>query len=178
MEISIEDIQNKFEQLPEDIKWAIMGAKIDEKLIEIGNGYKLTVTQMGQLSLETHAVMLGFLHPDKFTASIKASLNLEDEKANLISTDVNNKIIKNIRERLVELHNADKTSSIEETKISIDNKEIEKENIKPLQSTMVNKLLNTVSTNNTKTNYSLDNTTKEIKVENVKKVDPYRMPIE
>lgn len=94
MELSIEDIKNKFEKLPEDLKWAIIGAKIDEKLMQIGSAQGLNIRQIGQLSLETHAVMMGFVHPDQFASSIKASLGLDEERVRLITASVNERIIK------------------------------------------------------------------------------------
>lgn len=101
MEISLEEIQKKFESLPEDLKWAIMAANVDDNIIEIGQKENLTVEQMGQLSLETHMVMFGFTHPDKFEESVKNSLKLPEEKTHAIVNDVNEKILKEIREKLM-----------------------------------------------------------------------------
>ena len=80
MEITIEEIQKMFEKLPEDLKWAIMAAKVDEKIMEIGKEQGLNIEQMGQLSLETHMVMFGVTHPDKFQESIQASMRLPEFK--------------------------------------------------------------------------------------------------
>ena len=102
MEITLEEIQKKFESLPEDLKWTIMAARVDDNIIEIGQKEGLTVEQMGQLSLETHMVMFGFTHPDKFEESVKKSLKLPDEKIHAIVNDVNEKILKEIREKLIE----------------------------------------------------------------------------
>ena len=103
LEITIDEIQKKFESLPEDLKWAIMGAKVDENITVIGQESGLNVEQMGQLSLETHMVMFGFTHPDNFEESLKASLNLPDEKIKMIVNMVNEKILKKIREKLINL---------------------------------------------------------------------------
>jgi len=193
MELSIEDIKNKFEKLPEDLKWAIMGANIDEKLMQIGTAQGLNIRQIGQLSLETHAVMLGFVHPDDFGPSIKASLGLPDDKVNLITQSVNEKIIKGVRERLVELRggampvveNPPKLpkeeievveTNIEKAKEDKLEELIEKEDKKITNGVIANKLVNTVASNNVKTNYSLDNVSKG--EPEAKKIDPYRMPID
>lgn len=104
MELSIEEIQKKFDSLPEDLKWAIMAANADQKITEIGKNYELNVAQMGQLSLETHAVMLGFTHPEKFEESVKASLGLPEEKIGLIIRAVNEKILKGIKEKVLALY--------------------------------------------------------------------------
>lgn len=104
MEITIEEIQKKFDNLPEDLRWAIMAADVDEKITEIGKSQNLTVQQMGQLSLETHVVMFGLIHPDKFEESLQASLGLEPEKIKTIVMLVNEKILKNIREKIMSLY--------------------------------------------------------------------------
>jgi len=195
MELSIEDIKNKFEKLPEDLKWAIMGANIDQKLMQMGSIHGLNIRQIGQLSLETHAVMLGFIHPDAFESSIKASLGLDDEKAKLVALSVNEKIIKGVREKLVELRGGVmpvvenppklpkeeisepeiKITEEEKREIKIEEK-IKEEDKKITNGIIKNKLIGTVATNNVKTDYTINNNPKgEVEV---KKVDPYRMPIE
>jgi hypothetical protein len=104
IEVTLEEIQKKFESLPEDLRWAIMAANVDEKITQIGKDNNLTVEQMGQLSLETHMVMFGFTHPDKFEASVKASLQLPDEKNKTIVNKINETILKDIREKLMSLY--------------------------------------------------------------------------
>jgi len=104
MEITLEEIQKKFEGLPEDLRWAIMAANADDKIIQIGQENGLNVEQMGQLSLETHMVMFGFTHPDKFEESVKASMQLPDEKNKKIINEINEKILKDIREKLMSLY--------------------------------------------------------------------------
>ena len=100
MEITIEELQKKFESLPENLKWAIMAANVDDNIIEIGKEQGLNVAQMGQLSLETHMVMFGYTHPDEFEKSVKASMGLPDDKTRAIVDAVNEKILKEIREKM------------------------------------------------------------------------------
>lgn len=102
MEITIEEIQKKFEELPEDIKWAIVEADVENKILEIGKKEELNVSQMGQLALEVNTVILGFYPPEKFEESLKASLQLPADKTKMIVEDVNNIILKTIREKMKE----------------------------------------------------------------------------
>lgn len=104
MEITLEEIQKKFDSLPEDLKWAIMGANVDDNIIEISQTQGLNVEQMGQLSLETHMVMFGFTHPDKFEESLKGSMKLGDEKTHIIANAVNEKILKEIRGKMMQMY--------------------------------------------------------------------------
>ena len=103
MEITLEEIQKKFDSLPEDLKWAIMAANIDEKITAIGQAHGLNIEQLGQLSLETHMVTLGYTPPEKFEASVKASLGLPDDKTREIVAEINTKILKEIKEKLMSL---------------------------------------------------------------------------
>lgn len=101
MQITLEEIQKKFESLPENVKWAIMGANVDDNIIEISQQQGLNVEQMGQLSLETHMEMFGFTPADKFEESVKNSLGLSSEKTKAIVEAINEKILKKIRENMM-----------------------------------------------------------------------------
>jgi len=101
MEITLEEIRKKFGELPEDLQWAIVAAKVDDNIVEIGKNRGLNVAQMGQLSLETHAVMLGFTLLDKFEESVEGGLGLPKDKIRLIVSDVNEKILRNIRKNMM-----------------------------------------------------------------------------
>lgn len=203
MEISIEEIQKKFENLPEDLKWAIMASNIDDKIIDIGQSHELNVAQMGQLSLEAHMVIFGLIHPDKFEESLKGSLRLSDEKIKAITADVNNKILRNIREKFMSLYEKKEGTQTEENKIEI--KKIIPPDIKPkisenndilkkagieimpeelgagkVQSIPASKLTEPTKMAKTTTEYTLNNISKSSgdTTEKNKVVDPYRMPIE
>jgi len=101
MEITIEEIQKKFESLPEDLKWAIIDANIDDNIIEIGQAENLNVRQMGQLSLETYMEIFGFTKPENLEDSIQKSLELPPEKIRTIVNAINNRILKKIREKMM-----------------------------------------------------------------------------
>ncbi len=188
MELSIEDIQNKFEKLPEDLKWAIMGARIDEKLVQIGQKFNLNIRQLGQLSLETHAVMLGFMHPDDFEHSINKSLGLSEDKIKEISDEINLKILKDVKDRLIEYRGGMKPEKdIVEKKLPKEifekkEKETKEEKENKIDTILQkdkqivggiinNKLINTVKSTNTETEHK--NETIENK-NTLKKIDPYR----
>ncbi|MEK7572746.1 MAG: hypothetical protein AAB493_02750 [Patescibacteria group bacterium] len=180
MEITTEEIQKKFESLPEDLKWAIMAVNVDEKVTEIGKTYGLNIEQLGQLSLETHMVILDYTHPEKFEESLKASLNLPDEKNREIVMNINDKILREIKENLMSksgktddkkneeipqmeesklkqkekfLNKEEKTEDEEETIKNIQNKKI-------MDSVSSQKLFGSFQTPTIKTEYSLNNISK------------------
>lgn len=135
MEITLEEIQQKFDSLPEDLKWAIMAANVDDNIIDIGQANGLNVNQMGQLSLETHMVMFGFTHPDKFEESIKNSLGLPEEGTRIIANAVNEKILKNIREKIMNMTERAKEEEDTEVLKSAGIEIIPKENTAPVVKT-------------------------------------------
>ncbi len=187
MEISIEEIQKKFESLPEDLKWAIMAADVDNKIMEIGKLNSLTVEQMGQLSLETHMVMFGFVHPDKFEESIQGSLKLEPAKTRVLVNAVNEKVLKDIRENIMSLHKDIKESKEEAPKTEDNSHEeifksagievLPKKEEAPKTISFANqKLTNTFQMPKTTSEYSLNNISKqnEVPKQTAPKIDPYR----
>jgi hypothetical protein len=177
MEITIEEMQKKFEGLPEDLKWAIMGANVDEKIIEIGKKYNLNVEELGQLSLETHGVMLGYILPDQFEESIRKSLNFPELKTKELAEEINEEIFKNIRERLMqqrkkEEENSEKSKILEENELAeekneVENKEDEQEkkraeeNKKIMDSISSQKLSASFKIPTIKTEYTTNDLTKE-----------------
>lgn len=205
MEISIENIKRKFEKLPEDLKWAIIECNIDEKIKKIGEIHNLNIRQMGQLSFEIHAVIVGFNPINNFYESISKSLGIEEEKLKIITKRINEEIFINIRSKLMDFYNKNKNNDkeneeilntdyedyeeIEEEEIpniSYEKKEIKeknKEEIKKndfINSAAYKKLVHSFPSTIKQTDYSLN----EKKVgDNVNKkdddkIDPYRMPIE
>jgi hypothetical protein len=180
MGITIEEIQKKFESLPENLKWAIMAVNVDEKITTIGQASGLNIEQLGQLSLETYMVMLGYTRPEKFEESLKISLNLPDEKNKKIVMDINDKILREIKENLMsrsgEIDNKkeEEVPQMEESKLkqkeeflnkeekTEDEEEIKKniQNKKIMDSISSQKLFSSFQTPTVKTEYSLNNISK------------------
>lgn len=201
IEITIEEIQKKFESLPEELKWAIMKSEVDEKITELGKMNNLTVQQMGQLSLETHAVMFGITHPDKFEESVRLSLGFDNDKTKLLINAINEKILKEVREQVLMLHSKPKTEN--STTEILDLKpedphtpnpqinltpatpEIKTEDQNNIDSILSKKLSGAFKMGGATTEYSLNNISKQnelggannTKENNAKSVDPYRMPV-
>jgi hypothetical protein len=199
MQITLEEIQKKFESLPENVKWAIMGANVDDNIIEIGQQQGLNVEQMGQLSLEVHMEMFGFTPTDKFEESVKNSLSLPSEKIKAIVEAVNEKILKKIRENMMGEENnpaSDKEYMNEEENenkilhssgieiLNGNQKEImppaEKLELNANQPILAQKLTGFVKNEVKETDHALDNLTKTASapvgpgVNKIPHTDPYR----
>ncbi|HEU0085544.1 MAG TPA: hypothetical protein VFQ59_01125 [Candidatus Paceibacterota bacterium] len=165
MDITIEDIQKKFDSLPEEIKWAISKADVDENIIEIGKAYSLNVEQQGQLSLLTHMVMMGFIHPEIFEESVEKTLKLPAEKNKQIVTTVNEKILKEIRTLLMaqtilgEEDGIPLAEPVPEEKpivINTPSSQSEQENKKIIDSVASQRLMGSFQTSIKKTDYNLN----------------------
>jgi len=192
-----EKLDERFNNLSKETKDAIEKSDYQTKIYEIGQKHNLTVYQMGILGESTISVMLGITLPNKFEESLK-ELQLPTEKITEIVNDVNDQILKKIREELVKNINRGKISEkeIEKQPLEIESREemlkkIENpESIKPItnyelriekkdkedaitneknQSILGQKLSGTFQTPKTETNHSLSN---------INKIDPYREPTE
>lgn len=101
MEITLEEIKEKFDQLPEDLQWAIMGAEVDDKIQRIGTLYELNSEQTSQLALETYMVLMGVTPIEEFEKSIEGSIGLSKDINNAVLREVNDKIIDKVKPELV-----------------------------------------------------------------------------
>lgn len=102
-EVTLEQIKRKFDSLPENLRLAIIVAGADKKINEIGREHGLNVKQIADLLLKTHIMMFGFIHPNKFEDSIKAILQIPPQVVRGIVRDVNEQIIKDIKDDLIAL---------------------------------------------------------------------------
>lgn len=197
MQITLEEIQQKFEELPENLKWAIMATNIDEHITTIGQRHGLNIEQLGQLSLETHMVILGYTPTDKFENSLKESLALPDEKNKEIIEEINEQVLEQIRENLksITINKEKDSDNLPQEKIPEDveeNNNITKEdtqdnekiaeNKKIMESIAFKKLSGSFNSQVKKTEHSLDNISKKeekdkLGTDQVVKIvdDPYRM---
>ena len=190
MEVTINEIKRKFDELPEELRWAIVESNVDQKIVDIGQEHDLNVAQMGQLSLETQMVMYGFLHPEKFEDSLNASLGVPAQKVRNIVEAVNSRVLKKLREKIMNLHGSrpvqeEKPLPQEEPEIEegqelgeIDlmeeiNRGKEEQKKKIIQSIANQKLTDITPSEKVDTEYSLGNIKSNKKERRT--IDPYRM---
>jgi hypothetical protein len=95
-------LDEHFASLPKEVQEAINESGYQVALYEIAKNYKLTIEQMGILEEVTTKVMLNIIHPDKYEEELASKITIPREDiANLVK-DVNEKILKTIREILKE----------------------------------------------------------------------------
>jgi|SRR3989338_2868378 len=124
------ELSTRFEKLSPDIREAVIQANYYNVLYQIAQSYKLNVIQIGTLEEITTGIITGAVKADKFEEVLKGKLNLESQKVRNIVSDVNEKILKVIREKMMgETGAVEKEESVlpispEETKIQKHEEEV------------------------------------------------------
>ena len=151
-----------------------MSADIDEKITSIGQAFGLNIEQLGELSLLTHMITLGYINPENFETELE-KFKLPNEKTKEIAEEINNKILKTIREKLklAQINKNDEKNNIpniditEQTKKDseiLKNEEIERygnekedQNKKIIESISFKKLSESFKSPTIKTEYTSNN---------------------
>lgn len=104
MDFTKEQIKAAFQKIPSDIRDIIASVDKADALYAILEKYKLHVDKVGELGKQVDFVLIGLLHPSKFTESIQKKLEVSEADARAIAQDVNEKIFRPVRESLKKLH--------------------------------------------------------------------------
>lgn len=104
MKYTVEDIQEKYKTLPDDIKSAITSTHVENRLHEIAKKHNLHIDQEGELMDETGLVMLGLTPPQNFVKNIMSRLHINYAKSGEIVGDINEQIFIEVRESLKRVH--------------------------------------------------------------------------
>lgn len=115
MNYSEQILKARFEQLPEDIKKAIMATPWEEKLKRISDKHNLHIDQAERLGEETVIVMFGLEHPSNLVANIAKHAEISEEKAEVIAEDLNQEIFLKVRDSLKKIFE-EKKEVVEEKK--------------------------------------------------------------
>lgn len=105
-------LEERFSSLPMDVQIAISETNYKETLYLLGQKYKLSIEKTGVLEEITTKVMLNTIHPDEYEENLKNKLGLSEEDNHNLVEDVNNRILKTIKESLRE--NWDKNGNEDE----------------------------------------------------------------
>jgi len=194
MEYTTEQIKEQLDNLPEDLRKAIIESDIEKTIFSIGEHFKLPIDKRGELFYQTQVFMIGLTRSDQFVKILAQSLNINADIAGNIALAVNDQIMVPIRQTLkvgiTDTANISQPSKKVFTDEEIDKliadtdellKEDEKEKKlenpffaqKPAETSPIleKKLTETVSLQPETTDHSLSR-------EDIQKVDPYREPIQ
>ena len=100
MKYTKEQVEQRFENLPDELKEALASVETADELENIGKKHSLMLDQVSELADETGLVMLGFTKSDQFVRNVSQRLNINEAKAVDIARDVNSTILDKIRDGL------------------------------------------------------------------------------
>ncbi len=100
MEYTKEQIKEQLDNLPEDLRKAIIETDIEQTIFSIGERFKLPIDKRGELFYQTQIFMIGFTRSDQFVKSLTQSLNIDADIAGNIALAVNDQIMSPIRQTL------------------------------------------------------------------------------
>lgn len=104
MTYTAQQLEEKYQSLPEDIREVMIGVETAKVVGAIGQTHRLRIDQMGELADEIGLTMLGLTKPDEFLTHIKNRLQIDQTAAEQITREVNEQIFLPIRESLQKLH--------------------------------------------------------------------------
>src|SRR3989344_525792 len=95
------ELDGRFDKLSDATKKIISESGYHRTLYAIATEHKLNIAKMGELERNTTKMIIGDIHPGEFEEVIKNSLGLPDEETATLVSDINERILKKIREKLV-----------------------------------------------------------------------------
>lgn len=198
-------LEKKLEELPVYVKEAVNKSNYGEELFKIAKAKGLSITEIGELEKITTDLIDGKLSPDKLESTVEGILRFDKDKSTALVSEINEKILKNIRRNMMSASEPVSTHAPKYTKPESSEEIFKKAGMEILQSTpelksgtiSESKLAEPFKIPSTKTEYSIANMSKNTqadsgaptKVEPPKaepqkapvsygKQDPYRMPVE
>ena len=94
-------INERLKNLSAETQDAIIKSNYQKKLYEIGKANQLSVDQMGMLENLLIDVILNKVHPEDFESVLEDTLKTDAEKSQTISNEINDEILKDIRNSLI-----------------------------------------------------------------------------
>src|SRR3989344_3661472 len=108
-----EEIKEKFDALPADIKAVIYSADMLGQIQKIVEKYKLHIDKLDILEAETADVMTGFSKPEDFVSNLSSALSVDRAQAENIAKDINEGLFLKIRESLKRLYSEEKAPAVQ-----------------------------------------------------------------
>lgn len=108
-----QELQQKIESLPEDIKTAIRSEETGNTLKKIGMKYGLHIDQIGILQQVTLGVMLGDIHPDEYIEKLEENIDIDEEDAVDLATEVNVEVLIPLRESIMRVRGEETDQDIQ-----------------------------------------------------------------
>lgn len=107
MNYNQDQLLEKFESLPDEVKLAMSSVETAKTIGDISAKHKLHIDQSGILAEEIGSVMLGITKPLYFVDRIATKLKIPQFVAVQITKEINEKIFNPIKESLKQVHQLD-----------------------------------------------------------------------
>ena len=111
MNTDTQNLQNKFDELPKEIKEAITSVDFAEKLQSIGRKNGLMIDQLDPLLEEVGLIMLGETETKDFGRKISSRLGMPSDKTDSLVRNVDQEIFQPIRASLITLYPSKPTAA-------------------------------------------------------------------
>ncbi len=115
----VKELDERFAKLPKEVQVAISESGYQAALYEIASKHKLSINHMGALDEATTKVMLGIIHPDRYEAELQANIAIPKEEIIEIVDEVNEKVLKNIKEILKKHWGGNDTEDLDDDEVPI-----------------------------------------------------------
>lgn len=106
MPYSQEQIQDRYEKLPADVKQAMDSVDTTKAIVDIGEKNDLMYDQMTELVDEVGLVMLGLSPSAMFVTNISRRMKVNMSKAMLVAQDINKEVFDKMRRSLQQIETA------------------------------------------------------------------------
>jgi hypothetical protein len=93
-------IKDRINQLPKEIRQAILDPSLSDKFTEIANRHALRVDQNGELQLQTLLVMLALRPSDEYVDTLEKELGVSNREAQALADEVNREILGSLRQTI------------------------------------------------------------------------------
>lgn len=120
-EFTVEQIQERFDQLPPEVKVVISSPEVRDKITTLAKGHGLMIDQQGELVDHIGLVMLGLARSSDFVRDISSRLGIDNDTAKEIAGDVNREVFDSIRDHMREADEPKPVTPI----ASVDNSSLE-----------------------------------------------------
>jgi hypothetical protein len=100
-----QEIDPRFEKLPQRIKDIISSSNYGPKLYVLGKENNLTISQITNLEGLVTDTILGTIPPESFEGKARDIVGLPEEKLQLLVAEINDKILREVRNQVLGLEN-------------------------------------------------------------------------
>jgi molybdopterin converting factor small subunit len=184
-------LDTRFDKLTPEMKKLLEDSNYQNTLYEISRTYNLNVEQMGEVEKTVVDLITGSIKSEEFANTLKSNLNLPEETTQKIANDINEKVLKVIRQKMKESPTEDekilKSAGIEIIQPDLTIPELNSgltketpalvEKVVTPHPIMVDKLSGPVQNPQVITEHSVENITKAEPAKTYPKgADPYRLP--